>query len=82
MFQAKLDNCKRVNPSTKWNLTLKLLEDLDDGSKAHFLGALQDEAISAPAIVQTLKEVIGVEVNRSTISEWRKNNERISKASN
>ena len=82
MFQEKLNSCERTNPSTKWSLVLRLLEDVGDDSKSDFLSALQDETISAPAIVKTLKEVIDIELNRSTISEWRKNSERISEASN
>lgn len=80
-FQTDLDEQKSISYPSKWTLILQLLEDLKDGSKQSFLDALSNPEISAPAIAKTLKNITNVEINRSTITEWRKRNERISEAS-
>ena len=80
-FQTDLDDQKAKSFTSKWDLVLQLLDDLNDGSKKDFLDALSNPAISAPAIRNSLKQIISVDINRSTISDWRRNTERISKAS-
>lgn len=80
-FQTDLDKQKSLSYPSKWSLVLQLLDEMKDGSKQSFLDALQNPEISAPAIAKTIKHIINVDINRSTVADWRKRNERISEAS-
>ena len=78
-FQQELDESAQKSYPSKYELVIQKLEERQDDSLEHFLEALNDRSFSGPAIATAIEKTTGVKVHKSTVTEWRRSHERISK---